>query len=90
MPKHGRSAVDRNRLKRRLRELCRTVMLPTAPPLDVVIHARPSAYRVTFDELETIIARLTAQLPSVAERLSRLENGANAHLLRPTDDASSV
>jgi hypothetical protein len=65
-------------------------MLPVAPPLDLVIHARPSAYRVAFDELETIIVRLTAQLPAVAERLSRPENGTAAHPPRPTDDASPV
>ena len=64
-------------------------MLPVAPPLDVVIHTRPSAYRVTFDELEAIIVRLTAQLPAVAERLSRPEN-ATPSRPRPTDDASPV
>jgi ribonuclease P protein component len=90
IPKHGRSAVDRNRLKRRLRELCRLLLLPGAPPLDVVIHARPSAYRVTFDELERIIRHLTGQLPRLAERLSAATDSSDGAPLVASDDLPSV
>jgi ribonuclease P protein component len=90
VPKHGRSAVDRNRLKRRLRELCRTLLLPGAPPLDVVIHARPSAYRVTFDELGKIMRHLTGQLTRLAERLTASADSSDADPVVASDDPPSV
>lgn len=55
VPKHRRTAVARNRLKRRLREIGRTLVLPVLDeaglPLDVMVRARPEAYRATFAEL---------------------------------------
>ena len=69
MPKHGRSAVERNRLKRRLREITRTTILPGAPAIDVVINARPSAYRLTFDQLAELGRRIRAEAERVAPRL---------------------
>lgn len=55
VPRHGRSIVRRNRLKRRLREIVRTGWLPRAhregPSLDVVVRARPGAYEASFDRL---------------------------------------
>jgi ribonuclease P protein component len=69
VPKHGRSAVERNRLKRRLRELVRTAILPTLPIIDMVVHARPSAYRLSFDELARIMAVVGQEAPRVAARL---------------------
>jgi ribonuclease P protein component len=63
VPRYSGSAVDRNRLKRRLRELVRTRLLPAAPSVDVVIRARPDAYAASFRELEADITRATAQLP---------------------------
>ena len=51
MPKYGHSAVDRNRLKRRLRDIIRTRVLRTLPPIDAVIRIRPSAYDISFDQL---------------------------------------
>ena len=51
MPKYKRSGVERNRLKRRLRELVRTTLLPAIPPADVVIRPWPNGYDATFDQL---------------------------------------
>lgn len=54
MPKHQHTAVERNRLKRRLRELVRVDLLPalgTERPLDVAIRAQSDAYRATFPAL---------------------------------------
>jgi ribonuclease P protein component len=65
VPRHQRSAVDRNKLKRRLRELVRTTLLPVmggAPVADVVIRARREAYGATF-------AALGEDVRTVAERL---------------------
>ena len=69
VPKHGRSAVERNTLKRRLRELSRTVLLPGAPAVDIVIHTRPSAYRLEFAELSTLVEQLRLQIHRVAASL---------------------
>jgi ribonuclease P protein component len=58
VPRYKHSAVDRNRLKRRLRELVRTRLLPTLPAIDVVVRAFPSAYNAGFDMLAEQIGRV--------------------------------
>lgn len=62
VPKHRQTAVARNRLKRRLRELARTQLLPTDLPTDVVVRARPEAYRAAFDALAADILLARTQL----------------------------
>jgi ribonuclease P protein component len=69
VPKYKRSAVDRNRLKRRLRELVRTRFLPAwrdsetkTPDIDVVVRALPSAYQITMAELTRRIDRAYSTL----------------------------
>jgi ribonuclease P protein component len=51
VPKHGRNVIDRNRTKRRLRELVRLRLLPVIGQVDLLVRAKPEAYRSTFDEL---------------------------------------
>jgi ribonuclease P protein component len=58
VPRYKHSAVDRNRLKRRLRELVRTRLLAVMPPVDLVVRALPSAYEVGFDGLADQIVRV--------------------------------
>ncbi len=67
-----KSAVDRNRARRRLRELARLVLLGPDSPLtglgiryDVVLIARPAALDVSF-------ADLSAEATQAALRLSKL------------------
>ena len=66
VPKRGHTGVERNRLKRRLREIVRTRCLSNLPRLDLVIRARQEAYGVRFDvltrELEGAVGRLPARL----------------------------
>jgi RNase P protein component len=50
-------------LKRRLRELVRTRLLPSAPAIDLVIRARREAYAASFEALEGDIRRTAMQLP---------------------------
>jgi ribonuclease P protein component len=60
VPKYRRNIVDRNRTKRRLRELARTRMLPILGRIDVLLRAKPEAYGATFDQLSVevdVIAR---------------------------------
>ena len=51
VPRHGHTAVARNRLKRQLRELSRTLLLPASGSVDIVIRCRASAFGRSFDEL---------------------------------------
>ena len=54
VPRHRRSAVDRNRLKRRLREMVRIELLPALrerPAVDLAIRARREAYGADVERL---------------------------------------
>jgi ribonuclease P protein component len=51
VPKHGRNIVDRNRTKRRIREIARLQLLPAVRGLDVLLRAKPKAYAASFDQL---------------------------------------
>lgn len=51
VPKFRATAVARNRLRRRLRELWRREVLPAQPAWDLVIRARREAYDASFAEL---------------------------------------
>lgn len=55
VPKHRRSSVERNVLKRRLREVLRTDVLPrlrkAAANADVLIRPRKEAYLATYPQL---------------------------------------
>ncbi len=66
VPKHGRTVVARNRLKRRLREIGRIEVLPRldalARPLDVLVRARREAYGASFRKLRTQLVKLTEEL----------------------------
>jgi ribonuclease P protein component len=62
VPRFRQTAVARNRLKRRLRELSRVRLLPADLSADVVLRVRPEAYGATFDELGADIARALAHL----------------------------
>ena len=68
--KHKRTIVQRNRLKRRLRELGRTVLLPAlrnrGAALDVLLRTRPEAYTAAFADLRDEVAALTEELCSRA------------------------
>lgn len=55
---HRHSAVARNRLKRRLRHIMRTEILPRATePYDAVVAAKPSGYLATFDMLRSMMVQ---------------------------------
>lgn len=68
VPKHGRTIVERNRLKRRLREAARLELLPrclsSGVALDMLIRARPEAYEIDFEQLMDEIRELAEELCS--------------------------
>jgi ribonuclease P protein component len=66
VPKHGRKIVDRNRVKRRLREIVRTRVLPELSGFDLLIRAKPEAYGSSFEQLSDdlrVIGHWAARLP---------------------------
>ena len=70
VPKHKHTIVERNLVRRRLREIGRTVVLPalrnSGAALDVLVRARPDAYRATFGQLRDELATLVEELCSRA------------------------
>ncbi len=68
VPKHGRKITERNKLKRRLKECVRLSLLPRClagdARIDILLRARPSAYRVGFDKLDQEVSQLAEELCS--------------------------
>jgi ribonuclease P protein component len=57
--------VERNQLKRRLREIVRLNILKRIDSVDMIVRARPEAYSATFASLE-------GELITGRERIDRL------------------
>lgn len=62
VPKLGFSAVQRNRLKRRLRELTRQHLIPLAASSDVLLRAKRDTYAASFDSLRAEVVRVASLL----------------------------
>jgi ribonuclease P protein component len=62
IPRFKHSAVARNQLKRRLRELARIRLVPLELSVDLVLRIRPEAYKASFEALSTDIAQALEQL----------------------------
>lgn len=65
VPRYRHSAVARNLVKRRLRELIRLELLPalaTNMPRDLVIRALPVAYTRSWEALQREVQHLLGQL----------------------------
>jgi ribonuclease P protein component len=65
VPKHGHTAVERNTLKRRLRDIVRTDGVLRSASGDFVIYVHPAAYTLRFDALRRAV---TAGLADVQAR----------------------
>lgn len=62
VPKWGHNSVRRNKLKRRLRELSRALLLAGESSRDVVLRVRRDAYAASFADLRDDVQRLSASL----------------------------
>ncbi len=62
VPKYKHSGVDRNRLKRRLRELIRVEVLPELAPVDLVFRVLPVAYARNFEALRAEVLQAVRRL----------------------------
>ena len=66
VPKHRRKIVERNRVKRRLREIVRIGLLSQLEGVDLLIRAKPEAYSSSFEQLSDdvrVIGQWAATLP---------------------------
>jgi len=63
VPRFQQTAVARNRLRRRLREVLRRGPLRALPPVDLVVRAKRTAYAASF-------AALRAELTEAAGRIA--------------------
>ncbi len=57
VPLYGGTAVSRNRLRRRIKEIARRLVMDGLGEVDVVIRAKPNAYRADFPTLKAEILR---------------------------------
>jgi ribonuclease P protein component len=92
VPKYKHTAVERNTLKRRLRELVRLRLLPALsaePAADVVLRAFPTAYAASFASLERELVRA---LPSIlsAARTGRATTTTDRSTSEPSPPPSDV
>lgn len=59
VPRHGRSIVQRNKLRRRLSEILRRDWVPEArgrsPAVDLIVRSGPAAYDASFDRLRSAV-----------------------------------
>jgi ribonuclease P protein component len=62
------TAVTRNAVRRRLREVVRACTSDIPGNLDLVVSARPAAAGATFGELQAEFGRALSRFASVAER----------------------
>ena len=62
VPRYGLTAVRRNRLKRRVREIVRVQLLPTPASSDLLIRARRQAYDAPITALRDDLLSVASQL----------------------------
>jgi ribonuclease P protein component len=62
VPRFGETAVARNRLRRRVREILRRELLGSLPAVDLVVRARRAAYAARFAELRAELAEGTGRI----------------------------
>ncbi len=67
VPKHRRDVVERNLLKRRLREAARLELLPRLEQegfatYDVLFRARPEAYEASYEQLRQEVVQVAEEL----------------------------
>ena len=65
-------AVDRNRMKRRLREACRTSMANAQNGFDAILVGRSRLPQATYDEIQTVVNELFRKARLLPEDLGQL------------------
>ena len=63
VPRFGETAVARNRLRRRVREMLRREVVGALPAVDLVVRAKPAAYTAGFAVLRAELADAAGGIP---------------------------
>jgi ribonuclease P protein component len=69
-------AVDRNRIKRRMREAVRSNLSALSTPVDVILHPRRSVIDLEFGLLEREVANVFRSIQKAAEKQNRPPRGS--------------
>lgn len=75
-------ATDRNRIKRRMREVLRRHLDLLPEGFDLILHPRRSVLTMDFVQLETEIVRILEQVQTEAARAAKLQSAQPA-LVKP-------
>jgi ribonuclease P protein component len=70
VPKALGNAVERNRIKRRMREAVRHKLDLIAAPVDVILHPRRSVIDLEFAQLEREVAQIFRSVQAACNRLA--------------------
>jgi ribonuclease P protein component len=67
-------AVDRNRIKRRMREAVRNNLAALTTPVDVILHPRRSVIDLEFAQLDREVATVFKTIQKMAARMPPLKS----------------
>jgi ribonuclease P protein component len=78
VPKALGGAVDRNRIKRRMREAVRHKLELLSSPVDVILHPRKSVINLEFTQLEREVAQIFRSVQAACDRKPSTPKTASA------------
>jgi ribonuclease P protein component len=78
VPKALGKAVDRNRIKRRMREAVRAALPLLNAPVDVILHPRRSVIELEFLQLKREVAQIFRSVQAACDRSAALPKPSNS------------
>ena len=75
-------AVERNRIKRRMRDIVRRRAAIIAADVDIVLHPRRSVLKIEFAKLESEVVRIFTNIQSAIDK-SNGQGQTGAHMKEP-------